>query len=103
MHGVLFQDYNVRFIIFTDGYNLGILRHPNEKAQLGDESIDHLIDAAGEKGEWTLSPAGGLLQRGTPEQRKFAHSRVNKHKLADALASLLEATDRKLALDRTEA
>ena len=102
VHGALFQDHNVRFIIFSDGYNLGVLRHPSEKTKLSDERINKLIAEVGESSEWCLSPAGGLLQRGTPDQRKFAHSRVNKHKLADTLATLLETRNNAIAQDRSE-
>lgn len=104
VHGALFQDFGVRVIIFNDGYNLGVLRHPNEKIKLDDPRIIALIDAAGERQDWSLTTSGGLLHRGTPENRKLEHSRVNKHKLTDTLASLLEESSHKVrALDRSEA
>jgi hypothetical protein len=92
VHGALFHDHGVKVIIFNDGYNLGILRHPSVKIKLDDVTIMALIDAAHERSEWHITPAGGLFQRGTSENRRFEHSRVNKIRLADALASLMDAS-----------
>jgi hypothetical protein len=94
VHIALFHDHGVRVIIFNEGYNLGILRHPNEKIKLDHSSILALLEKAGEREEWSLTPSGGLLYRGTSENRKYEHSRVHKLKLADALASLLTSNER---------
>lgn len=103
VHIALFSDHGVRAIIYTDGYNLGLLRNPSERFKLDDPSIYTLIDNAGERGEWTLTPQGGLLSRGTADNRKLEHSRVNKFKLADAVATLLDSASSKVRpLDRSE-
>jgi hypothetical protein len=98
VHMALFQDYGVSVIIFSDGYNLGVLRHPKENIPLDHPSILEIIKSAGEAQEWGITPSKGLLFRGTSENRKLVHSRVNKHKLADALASLLDSANHGSAL-----
>lgn len=103
VHIALFNDHGVRAIIYTDGYNLGVLRHPGERFKLDDPSILALIDAAGERNEWTLTPSGGLFSRGTADNRKLEHSHVNKFKLAEAIAALLDVASTKVRpLDRSE-
>lgn len=91
LHRAVFRR-GARFLVFKDGYNLGILREAREKAHLG-----RLIQAQIEESGWFFHPRGHLAARGTRKAPAPTSSRYHPRELAVMLDAALKTQNTLLA------
>ncbi len=88
-HHVLFEKRGVKMIVYSDGYNLGIVRGDSGSTLRADDpQIRTIVEAAGELDEWFAHPAGFLFCRGSRKAPATTPSQVDPHELALAAYSL---------------
>ncbi len=88
-NGVLFDERDIRVIVYVDGCNLGIIRHGEEKLRMDHTELRAVVEAAGEVSDWFAHPAGFLFCRGSRKAPAENLSKVNPRTLAEVAARLL--------------
>lgn len=86
-HGVLFEDYGAKIIIYIDGCNLGMVKKDDVDVRLDNSIIKEII---GDEEGWYCDERGFLFARGTRKAPVDTPSKVNPHALAWAAVRLLE-------------
>lgn len=85
---ILFER-GIRVVVYIDGYNLRLNRHPEETLCMSHPKIRAVVEAASEADQWFSHPAGFLFCRGSRKAPVKSPSRVDPCDLAKAVASLL--------------
>jgi hypothetical protein len=88
-NGVLFER-GVRFILYVDGNNLGLVREGTETLRMDHPTIRRVVENAGEAEEWFAHPAGFLFCRGSRKAPATEPSRVYPKDLIRALSHILQ-------------
>ncbi len=88
-NGILFEERNVRAIVYVDGCNIGLIRHSDESLRMDHNEIVTIVSKAGETNEWFAHSAGFLYCRGSRKAPSSTMSKVNPRELAEAVGNLL--------------
>jgi hypothetical protein len=88
-NGILFDERNVRVIVYVDGHNLGIIRRGNETLRMDHPELLAVVEKAGESSEWFAHSAGFLFCRGSRKAPAENPSKVDPRELARVAASVL--------------
>jgi len=88
-NAILF-DNGIEFIIYVDGYNIGIIRKNSQTISTSDDAFQAVVAENNELQEWFAHPAGFLFCRGSRKAPATTPSKVNPLKLAKAAEKLLK-------------
>ncbi len=89
-NGILFEEKNIRVIVFVDGNNLGVTRNSDENLRMDHPDIQAVVKNAGEESEWFAHSAGFLYCRGSRKAPATTESKVSPRDLANAVVNILK-------------
>lgn len=87
-NGILY-DRGIQAIVYVDGNNLGLIRSNTVTLSMSHPDILAVVEEAEEINEWFAHSAGFLFCRGSRKAPAETKSKVDPHKLANVLNSLL--------------
>jgi hypothetical protein len=88
-HLKLFESTDVRAIVFTHGYDIGVLIHPDEKLPANHLALAKLAQEAGELPKWKPSYDGKIFSWGNDIEHAYRYSEVKPEAIALTLSRLL--------------
>jgi len=86
-NGILFER-GMRFVVYVDGNNLGVIREGTETVRTDHPTIRAVVEAAGELDEWFAHPAGFLFCRGSRKAPAETRSKVGILALVHAVSKM---------------
>lgn len=87
-NSVLFER-GFRAVVYSEGNNLGVVRHNAERLRMDHGDVRAVVAAAGEADEWFAHSSGFLYCRGSRKAPAMTPSKVDPVSLARAVAGLL--------------
>lgn len=87
---ILFEKYGVRAVVYVDGNNMGVVRHPDEEIRMDDPSLKALVAAVGETREWYAHSSGFIFSHGSRKAPAASPSKVDVEEFAEAVADLFD-------------